>query len=334
MTIQRRRFGRTGLDIPVLTYGGGWVGGLLIREEKARRERVLDRAFEAGIDWIDTAAMYGNGVSETVIGEWLAGRAGDDRPRLSTKFSIADPGGDQIAQAIASIKSSFERLGVDKVELIYLHNQIVSDERGSDDERHMRISNVLRPGGAADALDALRNEGLCDWVGLTGLGEPDAISQAIGSGRFDAAQIYYNLLNPTAMVAGGPGWNSTDFGAVLDKCRAHDMGVMGIRIFAGGHAASRQRHGREIPVTVNADNDAEEARAEAVFGALGDGWGTWAQTALRFGLACDGLSTIVVGIGEDWHLDHACEAAAMGPLPDEARAQLAKIWASDPAFRS
>src|ERR1700741_1211941 len=71
--MQRRRFGRTGLEIPALTFGGGWVGGLLIRGSEQEREAVLNRALDAGIDWIDTAALYGNGVSETVIGGWLRG---------------------------------------------------------------------------------------------------------------------------------------------------------------------------------------------------------------------------------------------------------------------
>src|SRR5262245_21154262 len=70
--MQRRRFGRTGLEVPALTFGGGWVGGLLIRGSEQEREAVLDHALAAGIDWIDTAALYGNGVSETVIGRWLA----------------------------------------------------------------------------------------------------------------------------------------------------------------------------------------------------------------------------------------------------------------------
>ena len=52
--MQRRRFGRTGLEVPALTFGGGWVGGLLIRGTEDERETVLNRALEAGIDWIDT----------------------------------------------------------------------------------------------------------------------------------------------------------------------------------------------------------------------------------------------------------------------------------------
>jgi len=112
------------------------------------------------------------------------------------------------------------------------------------------------------------------------------------------------------------------------------MGVMGIRIFAAGHLASSGRHGREVAITANAENAAEEARAMAVWDILGSRHGTGAQTALRFGLACPLLSTLVVGIGETWHLDEALAAATTGPLPGAAIADLERLWRTHPAFRS
>jgi L-glyceraldehyde 3-phosphate reductase len=136
------------------------------------------------------------------------------------------------------------------------------------------------------------------------------------------------------MAAAGPGWSSTDFDGLLHRCAARDMGVMGIRIFAAGHLATDERHGREIAITANAETAAEEARAKAVRDVLGTAYGSGAQTALRFGLACPHLSTIVVGIGERWHLDEALAAADMGPLPASAVADLERVWASHPAFRA
>ena len=192
---------------------------------------------------------------------------------------------------------------------------------------------MIGPGGIADIMDRLRVQGLCDWIGLTGLGDPGALHQVIDSGRFDAVQIYYNLLNPTAMASAGPGWSSTDFDGLLHRCAAQDMGVMGIRIFAAGHLASSERHGREVAITANAEDAAEEARAKAALEALGSQHGTGAQAALRFGLACPLLSTIVVGIGETWHLDEALAAAEMGPLPASAIQALERLWHTDPAFR-
>jgi aryl-alcohol dehydrogenase-like predicted oxidoreductase len=107
---------------------------------------------------------------------------------------------------------------------------------------------------------------------------------------------------------------------------------MTIRIFAAGHLATKVRHGREWPVTENADNAAEEARAEAVWQALGDSHGTPAQTALRFGLGNNAISTIEVGMAQMDHLEQALAAEAAGPLPDECYTALRKLWESDKAF--
>jgi len=335
--MQRQRFGRIRFAVPALTFGGGWVGGLLIRGSEAERQAVLDCALVGGIDWFDTAALYGNGVSETVIGQWLQSLPPERRPRVSTKFNIdtskAGSPADVADQVERSVTASLERLGLDRVPLLILHSRVVHEANRGRDARSLTAAEVLRPGGVADIMDKLRLQGLCDCIGLTALGDPGALRETIDSGRFDVAQIYYNLLNPTAMTPAGPGWSSTDFGGLLHRCAAQDMGVMGIRIFAGGHLASGERHGRELAITANAENAAEEARATAVWDALGSEYGTRAQTALRFGLACPLLSTIVVGIGETWHLDEALAAAEMGPLPEAAMGALQPLWRSHPAFR-
>jgi D-threo-aldose 1-dehydrogenase len=332
--MQRRRFGRTGLEVPALTFGGGWVGGLLIRGSEVERERVLSRALDAGIDWVDTAALYGNGVSETVIGQWLRSVPSDRRPRISTKFNIDTSAGDFVGQIERSVTASLERLGLSRVPLLILHSRVVDPANRARDTRSLTPAEVLGSGGIADMMDGLRAQGLCDRIGLTALGDPGALAEVIDGGRFDVAQVYYNLLNPTAMRAAGPGWSSTDFNGLLHRCVARDMGVMGIRIFAAGHLASGERHGRELAITANAENAAEEARAKAVWDVLGSTHATGAQAALRFGLACPLLSTIVVGIGEAWHLDEALAAAEMGSLPSSAVADLEPLWRSHPAFRS
>jgi L-galactose dehydrogenase/L-glyceraldehyde 3-phosphate reductase len=331
--MQRRRFGRTGLEVPVLTYGGGWVGGFIIRAEVEAREKVLNRALESGIDWIDTAAAYGNGASETVLGEWLPKVPRDQRPRISTKFNIDVSAPDFAGQVERSVAASFGRLRLDHVPLLILHNRIVDEASPDRNSRSLTVREVLAKGGVADILDKLRAKGLCDWIGLTGLGDPKALHEVVDSGRFDVAQIYYNLLNPTAMGSAGPGWNSTDFDGLLHRCAAKDVGTMGIRIFAAGHLATTERHGREMPITTNSDSAAEEARAKAALEALGSAYGRPAQAALRFGLAFPLLSTLEVGIGEAWHLDEALAAAEMGPLPADAIAQLEQLRRTHPAFR-
>lgn len=331
--MQQRRFGRTGLTIPHITYGGGWVGGFIIRAGEAEREAVLDRALAAGIDWIDTAASYGQGRSEEVIGAWRAKRAERRQARISTKFVITDPAGDYEQQLRASLAASYQRLGMTQVPLVTLHNSIIADASAARrTPRDLTVSDMLRPGGALDTMDKLRREGLYDWVGITALGEPAALKAVVESGRVDAAQVYYNLLNPTADVPAGRGWTSTDFDGLLHTCKSRDVGVMGIRVLAAGVLATRERHGREISLTTNADAAAEEMRASVALTALGTDLGSGAEVAIRFALASDLMATIEVGIGEAHHLDVALAAYAKGPLPAHAATVMAPIWRAHPAF--
>jgi D-threo-aldose 1-dehydrogenase len=330
--MEHRRFGRTGLTVPILTYGGGWVGGLIIRAPREVREAILNKALAAGMDWIDTAASYGNGASETVLGEWLQTLPQSKRPRISTKFNIDATAGDFARQVERSVSDSLARLKLKSVPLLILHNRVVTARAGGD-TRGLTVPELLGRDGVADIMEGLRRKGLCDFIGLTGLGDPAALAEVVDSSRFDVAQIYYNLLNPTALRPAGPGWNTTDFDGLLNRCAAQDMGVMGIRIFAAGHLASSERHGREVAITANAENAAEEARARAALDVLGNAYGTPAQAALRFGLGCPLLSTIEVGIGETWHLDEALAALAMGPLPASALEALEAMRATAPAFR-
>lgn len=323
--MQHRRFGRTGLQVPAVTFGGGWVGGVLIHGSEAVANEALDTAWAASIDWVDTAADYGKGVSETVIGRWLAGRAADQRPGISTKFRIDPAAGDFRGQMQRSVEASLGRLGLDRVNVVILHNQI--DVQGNRGARSMDADAAL---AMADAMESLREQGLCDWLGMTALGEPEALAKVVDAGRFDIAQAYYNMLNPTAWEGRRP-WNSTNFEGLLKRCEAQDMGVMGIRIFAGGHLATTERHGREIPVTANAEDAAEEWRARLVWKILGETDGHPAQAALRFGLGCPGLSTVVVGLGEIEHLRLALAAEEMGPLPEAVIDALEGVW-QDPAF--
>ena len=332
--MQYRRFGRTGLNVSALTFGGGWVGGLLIDSAQDVSNQALDNACAAGINWVDTASSYGNGVSETVIGRWLKTRPADKRPYLSTKFRVEPGEPDLAGQMRRSVEASLERLQTSRVDVLWLHNQILTDNsRTEEGPRGIRLSRVLAKGGIAEAMEKLRQEGICDHIGYTGLGEAPGVVAVADSGAFDAVQAYYNMINPSAGWEKAPaGWNTTDFAGLLETTQNRDLGVMTIRIFAAGHLATKVRHGRELPVTDNAENAAEEARAEMVWRALGDRHGTPAQTALRFGLGNEALSTIEVGMAKMDHLEQALAAEAMGPLPDECAATLRKLWESDPAF--
>lgn len=323
--MRKRRFGRTGLEVSELALGGGIVGGILILKDEATRLAALKRAVDGGINWIDTAASYGNGVSETTIGRYLPQLA--PRPMISTKARLERADLADIPGALTcALEASLKRLGRDRVELLQLHNAIGE----APAEGRLTLREMLEPGGVADAMDRLKAQGLIRAAGFTALGETQACLRVIESGRFDSAQIYYNLLNPSAAWARAPaGWSAQDFSGLFAACRRHDVAVMNIRSFAGGVLTGAPPHGREVAITSGAEPVLEAARARAVFALLGASHGSPAQTALRFSLTRPDLACVVVGIHELAHLDAALEAAARGPLPAEAIADLDALWRRD-----
>jgi L-glyceraldehyde 3-phosphate reductase len=226
-----------------------------------------------------------------------------------------------------SMQRSLERLRCESVTLLQLHNRIGAP--GTEPtQRTLSVDDVLRDGGVADGLERMREQGLTRFVGLTALGEAPAICQAIDSGRFDSAQVYYNMLNPSAARRMPPGWRGHDFDGVVAACQRQDTAVMGIRVFASGVLATDERHGREAVLTEHSELDVESARARAALAAVGEGFGTRAQTALRFALANHDLACIVIGMAEPEHLEQAIAAAQAGPLPPDAVARLEPVYES------
>jgi L-glyceraldehyde 3-phosphate reductase len=322
--VRTRRLGRTGFEVSEVVFGGGYVGGIIILADDETRRRVLRRAFDAGINWIDTAPLYGQGKSEEALG-WLLAEF-EDKPYLSSKIRLDLGRLDDIrGQVERSVHESLRRLKRESMDLLQLHNTIAT-AAGSGPLGAVSVDAVLRKDGVADCLERMRAQGLTRFIGLTALGEAPAIVRTIDSGRFDTAQVYYNLLNPSAARAMPQGWSGHDFSGVLDACRRHDMGILGIRVFASGVLASDVRHGREVVVASDSELDTEAHRARAAFAALGPGHGTRAQTALRFALANPDFSCFIVGLGEAQHLDEVIAAQALGPLADSAIARLDPVY--------
>jgi D-threo-aldose 1-dehydrogenase len=323
--MNKRRFGRTRYEISEVVLGGGIVGGILILPDEATRQTALARVVEAGVNWIDTAASYGAGKSEETIGRHLPHLS--PRPRISTKFIVAPEDHTDVLGAIErSLTQSLKRLRLDRVDLLQLHNHI----RSGDGPRAITPAQILARGGVADALTRLKEEGAIGAFGLTAAGEMPAVRQVIDSGRFDTAQIYYNMINPSAAWDRVPaGWGTDNLSGLVAACRRHDMGMMNIRVFAGGSLASSRRHGREFVMFPGADLESEDKRAAALRRVLGDGYGTPAQVALRFALAKTDFACHVIGIADLAQLDEALAAIRMGRLPREALANLESVWANN-----
>jgi len=308
-----RTFGRTGIKVSELVLGGGNVGGIFIHADEAISRQALRRALDAGINWIDTAPQYGDGVSETRLGK-LLGEISDD-PVISTKVRLKEDELGDIPSAIeASLQASLERLQRSSVHVLQLHNVLDTKAQGGA----VTPDHVLQPGGVVEAFERLREKGLIQASGFTAKGDSECCRKVAESGLLDSVQVYYNLLNPSAGQDMPPKWMGQNFAGLLAAAQGNEMGIMCIRVLAAGVIATDQRHGRESVIALETEIGTEEKNAKAVFAALGDAFGTRAQTAVRFCLANENVSCVNVGFSEISHLDEAVAAVEMGPLPPEA----------------
>jgi L-galactose dehydrogenase/L-glyceraldehyde 3-phosphate reductase len=224
-----------------------------------------------------------------------------------------------------SLEQSLKRLQLERVALLQLHNQI-----GTAIGDRPPLSTQLVLGPVADTFDRLKEEGLIQASGISAVGSTEACLEVIESGRFDAAQIYYNAINPSAAWSRTTAeWKGQDFCGLIAACWRLNMGMLAIRVMAGGALASQRRPDRLAMMTSDTDLDNEVRCAAAVRAALGSSYGAPAQVALRFTLGNRDLSSRVIGITEPDQLDAAFAAIERGPLPPEGIAKLDQLWATD-----
>lgn len=312
--MEKRRLGRTGLEVSVLGYGAGAVGGLFTKGAAADQERALARAIAAGVNYVDTAPLYGNGESERNLGRVLKALRPDIV--LGTKVRLGAEHRGDIAGAIErSLDESLARLGRDHVDLFQLHNPLAATDAGDQLAIDIALEQV------ATALDRLRRAGKTRFIGFSGVGEPAALLRAVDSKLFDTVQVVYNALNPSAggpMPAGAPG---LDYGRLLDRARAADMGTIVIRALAGGAlSGTDERHPLAMqqvaPIGSAADFTTDVARARRLEPLVREGVaGSLAELGERFVIAHPAVSTMLIGYSTLDHLETAIAAVEKGPLP-------------------
>jgi len=319
--MEYRFFGRTGIKVSELVFGGGAVGGLLINQDDETKLRALQRALDAGINWIDTAPSYGQGKSEEALG-WLLKKVRPE-PYVSSKFVIDTRDLKDISGQIErSLEASLKRLGRDDLTLLQMHNWIGEETRG----RILSEAELLKNNGVFDILQRLKEQGTIRHFGITALGHTPSIIRVIESGRIDSAQVYYNLLNPSAGMDMPQPWEVYSFAGILDACDKQGVAAMDIRVFSAGVIATDARTGRERPLTAGDTVESEAKKAATVFDELGTEYGTRAQTAIRFALAQKKLACVIFGLAEIEHLEEAVAAQEMGPLPQEGLERLQEVY--------
>ena len=322
--MEQRRLGRTGLSVSVLGYGCGAIGGLMVRGTEAEQDRAIGRAIDHGITYFDTATAYGDGASERNLGRAL--RKLGANVTVGTKVRIYDPQRGDIAGTIAaSIEASLARLGRDSVDLFQLHNPITMEGAPPG----FTAEQILNE--AVPVLQRLQAAGKFRWYGITGLGDAPDLRHVLDLGGFATAQMPYNLLNPSGVTPLPAGADAPDLGGVIRHAAQVDVGVIAIRILAGGALSGSEARSplgvaKVEPIASGADYAADVVTARRFLPLIEAGHAAdLVELALRFAIGPSEISTVLVGTSSLEELDHAVAAVKKGRLSAGALAMIESL---------
>jgi L-galactose dehydrogenase/L-glyceraldehyde 3-phosphate reductase len=320
--MEMRTYGRTGMRLSVLGFGCGAVGGLMVRGDPRDQERTVARALAVGVNYFDTAVQYGNGESEKNLGHILQ----DLKPAnavVSTKVRLPSAAFGGIADTVVkSLEDSLARLRRDQVDIFHLHNAITENGGGEA----LSVRQVL--GEVVPAFERLRQQGKTRFLGLTAVGDTPALHQVIDARVFDSAQVVYNMLNPSAAAALPANYPAQDYGRLFDHTKAAGVGVIGIRVLAGGAlSGSAERHPiaspPPAPIGSAMNYDADVARARRLMPLVTEGFAaSLTEAATRFVMTNPAIGTLLVGMATPQQFEDALAAVQKGPLPPAALERL------------
>jgi L-galactose dehydrogenase/L-glyceraldehyde 3-phosphate reductase len=316
--MEMRVFGRTGMRLSVLGFGCGAVGGLMVRGDPRDQERAIARAIDVGVNYFDTAVQYGNGESEKNLGRILQSL----KPAnvvVGTKVRLPSAKFSSIADTVAtSLEGSLARLRRDRVDIFHLHNAITESGGGEA----LSARQVL--GEVVPAFERLRQQGKTRFLGLTAVGETAALYQVIDSGALDSAQVVYNMLNPSAAIELSANYPAQDYGQLFNHTVAAGVGVVGIRVLAGGAlSGSTERHPIASPppepIGSAMSYDADVLRARRLMPLIKERFASsLTEAATRFAISHPAIGTILVGMATPQQFEDALAAVQKGPLPPAA----------------
>ena len=327
--MQLQTFGRTGMQLSVLGFGCGAVGGMMVRGDPADQERTIARAIAAGVNYFDTAVQYGDGESEKNLGRVLQ-KLKPANVVVGTKVRLLPGEFGRIADAVTrSLEGSLARLNLDRVDIFHLHNAIAETEGGSA----LSVRQVL--GEVVPAFERLRQQGKIRFLGITAVGSTAALHQVIDARTFDSAQVVYNMLNPSAAEELPVNYPAQDYGRLFNHTRAAGVGVVGIRVLAGGAlSGSDERHPiaspAPAPIGSAVSYDADLVRAGRLMPLVKEGFATsLTEAATRFALSHPAMGTMLVGMATPQQFEDALAAVQKGPL---SKAALDRLSALQQAF--
>jgi aryl-alcohol dehydrogenase-like predicted oxidoreductase len=274
--MERRRLGRTDMDVSPLGFGGSEIG--YESASQTTVTRLLDAALDAGLNVIDTAECYVD--SEALIGTAVGGRRREFFLFTKCGHPRGFGAGDwRPASLLKSIERSLERLRTDRVDLVQLHSCSEAE---------------LRRGDAIAALETARERGLTRYIGYSGDGE--AARYAVESGRFDTLQISVSVADQEALDLALPLAARRGIGVIAKRPIANAAWRTGKKPRNGYHQEYWRRL-REL--------DYEFLRRplpESI------------ATALRFTLSITGVHTAIVGTTNPERWRENAALLARGPL--------------------
>ena len=316
--MQQHSFGRL-WPVSTLTLGGGGLG--MVWGETTFEECVatVHEAVAAGINLIDLAPSYGNGKAEEVVGEAFGGRL-PTGVRVTSKCGLGNAPRAEIEPMLRqSIEGSLKRLRLSRLDLFFLHSNVVPDAqhiaRWPDAASRMTLYETfvadVRP-----VFEKLVAEGLIGAWGVTGIGHPDTIIRILGGRPAPAAvQCIANLLDSPGALKffDGPAKPRE----VMAAARGNGVGVMGIRAVQAGALTSA------LDRTLPADHPEMRDYVRAVgFRRLAAELGmTPALLAHRYALSLP-VDTLVLGVKNRRELAECVAAVEAGPLPDDLMARI------------
>ncbi len=171
--IPKRKLGKTGISVSLFSLGGESTIEQSDRADEA--EKIINRAIDLGVNYIDTAPAYGSGGSESNIGRVMEYRRGD--VFLATKTPDRTYDG-----TMQQLENSLKRLRTDHLDLYQLHNVRTAGD----------LEGAFAENGAVKALEELKKQGVIRFSGITGHKDPDVLLRGIREYPFDCLLMAFN----------------------------------------------------------------------------------------------------------------------------------------------
>lgn len=302
--------------VSTLALGGGGLGqiwGETSREEAVATAR---QAVDLGITLLDMAPSYGRGEAEMVIGEAFDGNL-PEGVRITTKCNAGTLGADNMLGKIEkSVVRSLKTMKREQADIFFLHSQIIPEDyemRHNADTQHLWCTKWRSYEDAfLPAMEKLKAKGLIAAWGITGVGLPSLVMQALRhEQKPDAVQAITNLMDSPGGIRRYE--EPPEPRNIIRTAYNNDVGVIGIRAVQAGALTA---HMDRLLETTDPDM-IDYIRAQPWRDLCEELGENPALLAHRYALAMEGVSTVVLGVKNREELKGVVEAEAKGPLDPE-----------------